>query len=339
MTNKKYKKYLSLIIIFFIFFILVLPLKPLAAIDTTQEFELNVPIGGKTTFHIADGENPLGEYIKIWYGFMLGTVGILATIMIMWGGFKYLTSRGDKAMIESAKAQIISAITGVVLAFGTYTILNLINPALLTITMPALKPVTGGENVELGSYGREITGENATGAPNTTAPQTIKTNAENIPCLDKGVQNYSKAYSASYEGYRTTPYWDVNGYSIGYGHHYSKNQSVPQTITSDQALNLFNTDYDAARTAAESTFPNWLSLGSARQAALTDMAYNMGTGVFKKFPNMTAAIKDNNFNLAAKEISTSGYAKQLPQRAANNADIIKNNNNNLYVSQAQPACK
>jgi len=69
--------------------------------------------------------------------------------MIMWGGFKYLVSRGDKASIESAKTQMISAVTGVVLAFGTYTLLYLINPALLTINTPNLPGIQGGDNVNL----------------------------------------------------------------------------------------------------------------------------------------------------------------------------------------------
>lgn len=105
-------------------------------------FCLNVPILGLKEFTIDSGSNNImGLYIQAWYGFFIGTIGIIATVMVMWGGFKYLTSRGDKGQIQDAQNTIISAITGLVLAFGTYSILNIINPNLLTIKMPTLEPI------------------------------------------------------------------------------------------------------------------------------------------------------------------------------------------------------
>jgi len=41
-------------------------------------------------------------------------VGIVAVIMIIWGGFKYITSGGDTGNITSAKNTIIYAIIGLV---------------------------------------------------------------------------------------------------------------------------------------------------------------------------------------------------------------------------------
>lgn len=41
-------------------------------------------------------------------------VGIVAVIMIIWGGFKYITSGGDSGNITSAKNTIIYAIIGLV---------------------------------------------------------------------------------------------------------------------------------------------------------------------------------------------------------------------------------
>lgn len=42
-------------------------------------------------------------------------VGIVAVIMIIWGGFKYITSGGDSGNITSAKNTIIYAILGLVI--------------------------------------------------------------------------------------------------------------------------------------------------------------------------------------------------------------------------------
>jgi len=93
---------------------------------------LNVPIAG-----IKEVSN-FGTYFQLWYSFAIGAVGVLATVMIMWGGFKWLTSRGNSGVISESKQIIWSAIIGVVLAFLSYTILYLINPQLTTIGLPTL---------------------------------------------------------------------------------------------------------------------------------------------------------------------------------------------------------
>jgi len=64
--------------------------------------------------------------------------------MIMYGGFKWLTSRGNPQAISGAKEIIFNALTGMVLAFMGFLILYIINPAMTQIKMPALNAITGG---------------------------------------------------------------------------------------------------------------------------------------------------------------------------------------------------
>lgn len=42
-------------------------------------------------------------------------VGIVAVIMVIWGGFKYITSGGDQSNVTSAKQTIMYAIIGLVI--------------------------------------------------------------------------------------------------------------------------------------------------------------------------------------------------------------------------------
>jgi len=102
---------------------------------------LNVPIGAVSFVNVSG--NGLKDYFSAWYKFLTGAVGIMATIMIMYGGFKWLTSRGG-GDIGQAKDIIFSALLGLVLALLSWVILNTINPQLLNITMPSLKPISGG---------------------------------------------------------------------------------------------------------------------------------------------------------------------------------------------------
>lgn len=52
--------------------------------------------------------------------------GLAAFVMLIVGGFKFLTSSGDPKQVESAKNTITWAIGGLVVAIGTWFILNLI---------------------------------------------------------------------------------------------------------------------------------------------------------------------------------------------------------------------
>lgn len=107
----------------------------------------NVPVGQLTGCTIGgDGSNCLGLYIKAWYGFVLGTIGIIATFMIMAAGFKYLTSKGSSKPVGEAKDMIFAALTGLAIAFLSYTVLNLINPNLNIINIPPLPGIKSDTN-------------------------------------------------------------------------------------------------------------------------------------------------------------------------------------------------
>lgn len=88
----------------------------------------------------------------------------------------------------------------------------------------------------------------------------------------------------NFEGYASSPYFDVNGYAIGFGNHfYSDGSSVDQTdppISESDAIDLLNywlTD-TANRVANLLTVP----VSDNMLAALTDLAYNWGIGNFEK---------------------------------------------------------
>jgi hypothetical protein len=91
---------------------------------------------------VAPGEETAGrlvdlaQYIGIIYNFLISIVGMMAAIMFVIGGFQYVTSAGDQGKIGAAKKRITDALIGMVLALGAYTLLNTINPALLTLKLP-----------------------------------------------------------------------------------------------------------------------------------------------------------------------------------------------------------
>lgn len=76
--------------------------------------------------------------------FLIAT--FLAVVYLMYGGIRYITSRGDKQGVEDARRHIVSAIIGLVIVLGTFGILQFVfgilgaeNP--LTKGLPTLQNV------------------------------------------------------------------------------------------------------------------------------------------------------------------------------------------------------
>lgn len=57
---------------------------------------------------------------------LLFIAGLLAVIVIIYSGIKYITANGDKQKIESAKNTLIYAIAGLVIAIVAYAIVNFV---------------------------------------------------------------------------------------------------------------------------------------------------------------------------------------------------------------------
>src|SRR5512135_390760 len=89
----------------------------------------------------------IAQYISGVYTFALSIVGMVAAVMLIIGGFQYLTSAGDKARIAKGKKRIADALIGMTLAFGSYILLYTINPNLVSFASLQLM------NVKTESYG------------------------------------------------------------------------------------------------------------------------------------------------------------------------------------------
>lgn len=55
---------------------------------------------------------------------MLFIVGMLAVVMIIFSGIRYITAHGDKGQVDSAKNTLIYSIVGLVIAILAYAIVN-----------------------------------------------------------------------------------------------------------------------------------------------------------------------------------------------------------------------
>lgn len=99
------------------------------------DVELAIDIGG--VGRVRD----IGSYIALMYNYLIGVLIIVAIVMIMYGGFRWITAAGSPERIGDAKRTIVSAVIGLLLGLFSYTILNIINPNILKLELPPIKRV------------------------------------------------------------------------------------------------------------------------------------------------------------------------------------------------------
>lgn len=82
---------------------------------------------------INDGEETsLQDQIKTIVNVMLFILGAIAVIMIIIGGFRYVTSNGDQAGVKAGKDIVLYAVVGLVVAILAYAIVNFVLDAFST---------------------------------------------------------------------------------------------------------------------------------------------------------------------------------------------------------------
>lgn len=70
-----------------------------------------------------DGDNGL---IKTVVNVLLWAVGILSVIMIIFSGFRYITSAGDASKTKSAQSTLIYSVVGLIVAIMAWAIVNMV---------------------------------------------------------------------------------------------------------------------------------------------------------------------------------------------------------------------
>ena len=115
----------------------------------------------------------LAQYIAGVYKFLISIVGIVAAVMMMIGGFQYLTAGGDMGRVKLGREKIVNAITGLVLALGSYVMLYAISPDLVAFEGLRIFSVTP-ESLAVQDSGDSDSGipDGTFSLPNITCPRS-----------------------------------------------------------------------------------------------------------------------------------------------------------------------
>ncbi|MDX9893770.1 MAG: hypothetical protein RB292_05205 [Patescibacteria group bacterium] len=104
----------------------------LFALSVMPAFALNVGLEYGTLTGL--GTKDLREGIMAIVNVLLGFLGIIAIIIILYGGFVWLTSAGNEEKVGQAKKIITAGIIGLVIIFVSYAIASFVIGELITAT-------------------------------------------------------------------------------------------------------------------------------------------------------------------------------------------------------------
>ena len=92
----------------------------------------------------ADKASALPRCINQIYVWSLGVAVLLALLMIVLGGYYYMTAAGNAEQAAKGKEFITGALIGVVILFCAYLLLNEINPDLVNFNLKSLEGLNSG---------------------------------------------------------------------------------------------------------------------------------------------------------------------------------------------------
>jgi hypothetical protein len=114
----------------------------------------------------------IAEYVSAVYKFGIAIATLIAGVMLMLGGFMYLTAGGDAGRVSKAKQRITDALIGLGLVMGAYLILFTISEDFVTVRALRVKTVmTKDFNEMLVTYGFKNPDLEATTANESAAAQ------------------------------------------------------------------------------------------------------------------------------------------------------------------------
>jgi hypothetical protein len=206
---------------------------------------------------IQENTTSLANYIVAILKYSTGVIGIIAAIVLMTGGIIWVTAAGNQEQIGSAKKMIASSLIGMLLTFGSFMILAMVNTNLVNLKITPVRKIA---NTPLSKFGvgccekiKEVNGQF-----NTTTEPLDKEKCEQL------------------EGYTTVTYkkgWvaDNNKCEYPLGCCLIKNIELTLGIFGDKATNTTEAECIQQKEAAKAANKNWVfSFNNTYHAAPTN---------------------------------------------------------------------
>lgn len=131
--------------------------------------------------------------------------------------------------------------------------------------------------------------------------------------------NVIKERIKRHEGYRAKPYYCSGGkLTIGYGRNIEE-----LGISKAEAEFLLESDIKRCHQECLKSFWWYGQMDPMRQGVLVELCFNLGVSKLKKFKKMLLSCELKNYALAADEMLSSLWARQVGGRAQKLAEIMR----------------
>ena len=104
---------------------------PAMAADLGQTVNIGLNYGTATGL----GTRDIREVIMLIINVILGFLSVVAIVLILWGGFKWMTAGGNEDQIDEAKKLIIAGVVGLAIIFTSYAIATFVVRSLVNVTI------------------------------------------------------------------------------------------------------------------------------------------------------------------------------------------------------------
>jgi len=102
----------------------------LPSIVAAQELSLGLEYASSTGLGSTDLRDIVNNFIRV----LLGFLGLIAVIIILVGGFQWMTAMGDDTKIKGAKGLIKAGVTGLIIILAAYSISTFAINTIMTAT-------------------------------------------------------------------------------------------------------------------------------------------------------------------------------------------------------------
>lgn len=90
------------------------------AFSTTDTGALGV-MAGKAGYEITENKNFL-DYLSLGIQTLLSVLGVVFLVLLIYGGFLWMTARGNDQQVEESKEVIFSSVIGLIIVLSAYAV-------------------------------------------------------------------------------------------------------------------------------------------------------------------------------------------------------------------------
>lgn len=130
-----YKNVLTVVSIMTIACFVMMPMLTLAAAQPDPS-ELLQETGAEAGFEVREeGQQQLTAFIGRIINVMLSILGVIFFVLLVYGGFLWMTSQGNEDKVKKAKTLITDAIIGLIIILAAYAISSFVITSLVEATL------------------------------------------------------------------------------------------------------------------------------------------------------------------------------------------------------------